>query len=966
MPLPLLLAGPILRRVESNLVTVWLALSQDAMVTLSVWEGRVPAGAGTPFVSSAPERTWRIGDQLHLGLVTARIPETSGKSFQPDVLYSYDVAITAGGSTHTLQSLHMLRDASAADSPDGMAHAALGYEADQLPSFAPPPSQLSDLRILYGSCRRPGHRDPDAMVWIDDDVADHVADPRARPHQLFLGGDQIYADDVDALFMFGLMDLAIELIGTDGTGMPKERVRVDQIVRRKPSVPTPDPNKLFDAYVLEVPNPTGDAARLPIDKAHFPPGHRLELTKRAAKFTSSDGSSHLISLGEFAAMYLLVWSNACWTDAIPGATFVADIDNPGQAQPLHWSSPVTKKSRIDFPALTFPERVPRHLFPEPDPNAKPATPPSPAAQQEQQANTQKSRRRSHRRHAEFFAGLPRVRRALANIPTYMIFDDHDVTDDFYLNPMWRDRVLSTALGQTILLNGMLSYALFQDWGNNPLRYDSGLPAELRTRALELFPAGATAGPAQAPFERLAQLFAHDQRNQPTADGRYSGLTPPILWHFTVDGPTHRVIALDNRTRRSYGSRLGPPGNVSFDALVDQIPPPPLPAGRKVLVVIAPLQVLGAPVLDDLVAPLAYRVFDLAAAIKDEDLSTRSMTGLRQMTGTHPDAIEAWAFDVVTFEHLLERLEPYQQVVLLSGDVHNSAGAAMSYWRGAAVRPARIVQFTSSGFKNVMPTMIIAVDRSAAFAQQMVRANLGTERIGWDRPQDDLVLLPPGRTPVDLVPNMRARLVSTPVTDPDVGVARRQRSRSDGAVRPDQSHPAEPGDAPRLALAPHAAARPTGRRRSARVDPATGHRRRPGRRRPRRSGDRGERVPGDRRPPPARPRPPPQRPPDPLPQQLRRVPFQRAPRWPARGRPRGVHRVRRPGQPGGRGAQGRGVPVPDGLARTGRRGTPVAAAPAGDRGPSWLRRRSSRRWPARPWRSSSSSKTCWERTSPGGR
>ena len=57
-------------------------------------------------------------------------------------------------------------------------------------------------------------------------------------------------------------------------------------------------------------------------------GHRLELTKRAAQFTSSDGSSHLISLGEFAAMYLLVWSNACWTDAIPGATFVADDRRP--------------------------------------------------------------------------------------------------------------------------------------------------------------------------------------------------------------------------------------------------------------------------------------------------------------------------------------------------------------------------------------------------------------------------------------------------------------------------------------------------------------------------------------------------------------------------------------------------------------------------------------------------------------
>ena len=31
----------------------------------------------------------------------------------------------------------------------------------------------------------------------------------------------------------------------------------------------------------------------------------------------------------------------------------------------------------------------------------------------------------------------------------MIFDDHDVTDDYFLSPMWRHRVLGTALGQDI-------------------------------------------------------------------------------------------------------------------------------------------------------------------------------------------------------------------------------------------------------------------------------------------------------------------------------------------------------------------------------------------------------------------------------------------------------------------------------------------------------------------------------------
>ena len=41
-------------------------------------------------------------------------------------------------------------------------------------------------------------------------------------------------------------------------------------------------------------------------------------------------------------------------------------------------------------------------------------------------------------------------------------------------------------------------------------------------------------------------------------------------------------------------------------------------------------------------------------------------------------------------------------------------------------------------------MVAAVDRSAGFAQQLIRANLGTERIGWERPPPDVVLLPPER------------------------------------------------------------------------------------------------------------------------------------------------------------------------------------------------------------------------------
>jgi hypothetical protein len=44
--LPLLLAGPILRRVEPRSVTVWLALRDPATVKLSLWNSIANGGTG--------------------------------------------------------------------------------------------------------------------------------------------------------------------------------------------------------------------------------------------------------------------------------------------------------------------------------------------------------------------------------------------------------------------------------------------------------------------------------------------------------------------------------------------------------------------------------------------------------------------------------------------------------------------------------------------------------------------------------------------------------------------------------------------------------------------------------------------------------------------------------------------------------------------------------------------------------
>ena len=150
-------AGPILRRVEPRLVTVWVALDRPCKLLLSVFPG-----PGQAAVATGAATTLRLGEKLHIGVVVAEptVPLNPGRN------YSYDVGFQPQPSvpdavvlppadvtpSKTLGTLGLLADGTV----NGRPHKALGYTPNALPGFALPPTELNDLRLLHGSCRRPG------------------------------------------------------------------------------------------------------------------------------------------------------------------------------------------------------------------------------------------------------------------------------------------------------------------------------------------------------------------------------------------------------------------------------------------------------------------------------------------------------------------------------------------------------------------------------------------------------------------------------------------------------------------------------------------------------------------------------------------------------------------------------------------------------------------------------------------
>ncbi|MBW4673553.1 MAG: PhoD-like phosphatase [Desmonostoc geniculatum HA4340-LM1] len=597
--LPLILTGPILKHTEPESVTVWVALKQSCQVELKVYDTTNDGEVLGNCLLSEERSTIALGKYLHVVAVTAR--STVGHRLTSNSIYAYDLLLTAAN-----QAPQTLQQALCSNS---YPTASISYFEHQKPTFALPPSRLEDLQIVHASCRKPHGSGFDALPILDRLIEASANQAQRRPHQLFLTGDQIYGDDVADPSLWVASTLGDALLGWE-----------EQL-------------------------PVGGMYCTPQE---LPPGERAGVATNEAGLTaglhnkSEKVASHLLSLGEYCATYLLTWSPVCWPVVFPKGR------------------QVTRDRR----AIKNWNRAVRDL-------------------------------------RQFIYTLGKVRRALANIPVYTIFDDHDVTDDWNLNQAWCLRVLGRPLGRRVVQNALLAYTVFQGWGNTPGQFEIGQPGEKLLAAAQTW--SASQGTDTKADEAIARYVGMPPNDPHTGlpllvrDGSVFILArypETLTWNYIVQSDCHEVIVLDTRTWRGYpadqkamsttGYAYAPPMLLCPKAFEQQLVLPLQKIAEETQIqatfVIAPTNVFGSQVIDWI-----------------------HHWNLQQEKVFSTDVGDAWNINVEALAKFLNTLfGQRQQVIILSGDIHYSFAARLSYARTDSQLRSVLVQLTSSAIKNEEP------------------------------------------------------------------------------------------------------------------------------------------------------------------------------------------------------------------------------------------------------------------------
>ena len=287
--------------------------------------------------------------------------------------------------------------------------------------------------VLHGSCRKPHHRGEDGFLAAEKILANarhqltdqkvNREEPRMhRASNESAAGDVQGTSNQPALLMLHGDQVYIDDVAGPVLLAIKEVVQI--LGLRDESIAGSDQVAVGSELLEKSSHLYQRLQLLPDDPVNTTLIETVFQGANKPIFSSANADNHLITLAEVLAMYLLVWSPELW-----------------------------RLVQISMPAELTPEYRDRY--------------------KEESDNIE-----------GFIESLSATRRVLANIPVYMIFDDHDITDDWNLSQAWQNRAYGHAFSRRIIGNAIIGYLICQGWGNNPAAFSPTLIQQVRDSLAE--------------------------------------------------------------------------------------------------------------------------------------------------------------------------------------------------------------------------------------------------------------------------------------------------------------------------------------------------------------------------------------------------------------------------------------------------------------------------------------------------
>ena len=274
---------------------------------------------------------------------------------------------------------------------------------------------------------------------------------------------------------------------------------------------------------------------------------------------------------------------------------------------------------------------------------------------------------------------PDVRWLMSNIPISMIFDDHDVRDDWNTSHSWREDMQKTDWWHDRIVGGLASYWVYQHLGNLA-------PDELAENKLYQQVRASTDPSGAENMDRLREFAEHADAEADGAKG--------TRWSYRRDFGRTRLVMVDSRCGRILEGRRSMISKDEFAWVAEQFD-----GDYDHLLIGTSLPWLLARALHDLEA-------------WDEELAGGHHGKLRARFGEwlrRAGDLEHWAAFRASFEGLGEliasvarRPDPPASICVLSGDVHHAYIARAEFPEPTA---APVYQLTCSPLHNYVPLVM---------------------------------------------------------------------------------------------------------------------------------------------------------------------------------------------------------------------------------------------------------------------